>query len=84
MTRPCRAAPASRPRPARARCGSRSRPAAARAALALGALLVAALAGCGVDGAPIRPGPETAPRQQPVPPGLSVSGEARIGVTSSL
>lgn len=78
MTRPRRAAPRRGPTPAR------SRPAAARAALALGTLLVAALAGCGVDGAPIRPGPETAPRQQPVPPGLSVRGEARIGVTSSL
>lgn len=80
MTRPrCPASAA----PARSGAASPAPEGLARAGLALAGVLVAALAGCGVDGAPIRPGPDTAPRQQ-VPPGLSVSGEARIGVTSSL
>ena len=38
---------------------------------------LAALAACGVDGPPTRP--EPAPE-----PGLTVSGEARIGVVSTL
>ena len=41
------------------------------------AALLALSAGCGVDGPPTRP--EPAPE-----PGLSVSGEARIGVVSTL
>ncbi|SFA56393.1 hypothetical protein SAMN04487972_11518 [Paracoccus halophilus] len=40
--------------------------------------LVAALAGCGVDGPPTRPDTD-----QPAP-GLDISGEARIGVVSTL
>ncbi|WP_312524811.1 argininosuccinate lyase [Paracoccus sp. (in: a-proteobacteria)] len=39
-----------------------------------------ALGACGVDGPPVRPGPQ----QDNPPPGLSVSGEARIGVVSTL
>ena len=45
--------------------------------LAALALMLAALAACGVDGAPTRPEPTPAP-------GIHVSGEARIGVVSSL
>ena len=45
---------------------------------ALAALLVA---GCGVDGAPIRPQAKAEVQAQP---GLSISGEARIGVVTSL
>lgn len=45
--------------------------------LAALALMLAALAACGVDGAPTRPDPTP-------PPGLHVSGEARIGVVTSL
>lgn len=41
------------------------------------ALLLAALAGCGVDGPPTRP-------DDTPPPGVQVSGEARIGVVSRL
>lgn len=37
-----------------------------------------ALTACGVDGPPIRPEPET-PR-----PGVTVSGDARIGVVTAL
>ena len=48
------------------------------ASAVIAALLVA---GCGVDGAPIRPQAKT--ELQPEP-GLSVSGEARIGVVTSL
>lgn len=36
-----------------------------------------ALAGCGVDGPPVRPA--AAPNAAP-PPGITVSGEARIGM----
>ena len=43
------------------------------------ALLLATLAACGVDGPPTRPDPEA--RTQP---GVHVSGEARIGVTTGL
>ncbi|WP_181900560.1 hypothetical protein [Paracoccus thiocyanatus] len=45
------------------------------------ALILASLAGCGVDGAPSRPEParETAPQ-----PGVHISGEARFGVISEL
>lgn len=44
------------------------------------ALVLVALAGCGVDGPPVRPGPQAnAPA-----PGVTVSGDARIGVVSSL
>ncbi|WP_170293964.1 hypothetical protein [Paracoccus limosus] len=45
--------------------------------LAVLALMLAALAACGVDGAPTRPEPQPEP-------GLHVSGEARIGVTTRL
>ena len=45
--------------------------------LAALALMLAALAACGVDGPPTRPAP--APE-----PGIHVSGEARAGVVSSL
>mgnify|MGYP006961070368 CR=1 FL=1 len=45
--------------------------------LALFALMLATLAACGVDGPPTRPDP--APE-----PGFHVSGEARVGVTTSL
>ncbi|MFB9221398.1 argininosuccinate lyase [Paracoccus cavernae] len=38
-----------------------------------------ALAACGVDGPPISPSTHETP-----PPGIAVSGEARIGVVSSL
>lgn len=38
-----------------------------------------ALAACGVDGAPVRPNAPDTP-----PPGLSVSGEGRIGVVTTL
>ncbi|MFD1794551.1 hypothetical protein ACFSC1_00985 [Paracoccus aurantiacus] len=44
--------------------------------LAILALLT--LAACGVDGPPVRPDPETPP------PGLTVSGDARIGVATTL
>ncbi len=44
--------------------------------LAVLALMLATLAACGVDGAPTRP--------EPTQPGLTVSGEARIGVISKL
>ncbi|CAM3185528.1 hypothetical protein SAMN04488021_12056 [Paracoccus aminovorans] len=44
--------------------------------LAALALMLATLAACGVDGAPTRP--------ETPPPGLQVSGEARIGVVSKL
>ena len=40
--------------------------------------LLAVTAACGVDGPPTRPEPAAAPE-----PGLSVSGEARIGVVST-
>lgn len=40
---------------------------------------VLALAACGVDGAPKPPAAKTTP-----PPGLSISGEARVGVVSRL
>lgn len=43
--------------------------------LTLGALL--ALAGCGVDGPPLRPVAASSPT-----PGISVSGDARIGIRS--
>ena len=49
--------------------------------LAVFALLLATLAACGVDGAPTRPEPAPEPAPEP---GLSVSGEARIGVVSTL
>lgn len=45
--------------------------------LAVVALLLASLAGCGADGAPTRP-------DDTPPPGLHVSGEAQIGVVSAL
>ena len=45
--------------------------------LAVLALMLAALAACGVDGAPTRPEPQPAP-------GVHVSGEAQIGVTTRL
>lgn len=45
--------------------------------LAVLALMLAALAACGVDGAPTRPEPQPEP-------GIHVSGEARIGVTTGL
>ncbi|MDO5621840.1 MAG: hypothetical protein Q4G24_10255 [Paracoccus sp. (in: a-proteobacteria)] len=41
----------------------------------LAALSVAALAACGIDGAPVRPD---------APDGVHVSGEARVGVSASL
>lgn len=40
----------------------------------IGLAALAALAGCGVDGAPVRP--ET----QAATPGVSVTGDARLGV----
>ena len=43
------------------------------------AVLVLTLAGCGADGPPTRPGPAPEPQ-----PGIAVSGEARIGVVSTL
>ncbi|UXU75061.1 MULTISPECIES: hypothetical protein [unclassified Paracoccus (in: a-proteobacteria)] len=46
--------------------------------LAALALMLTLLAACGVDGAPTRPDPA------PATPGLHVSGEARIGVTTAL
>ncbi|TWI29918.1 hypothetical protein [Paracoccus sulfuroxidans] len=45
--------------------------------LAFAVIAALLVAGCGVDGAPIRP-------QAKTEPGLSVSGEARIGVVTSL
>jgi predicted small lipoprotein YifL len=42
-------------------------------------MAVLALAACGVDGAPVPPAAKTTP-----PPGLSISGEARVGVVSRL
>ncbi len=45
------------------------------------AALLALTAGCGVDGPPTRPGPAEAAAPEP---GLSVSGEAQIGVVSTL
>jgi predicted small lipoprotein YifL len=42
-------------------------------------LSLLALAACGVDGAPVPPAAKTTP-----PPGLSISGEARVGVVSRL
>ncbi|WP_170295210.1 hypothetical protein [Paracoccus aestuariivivens] len=44
---------------------------------ALFALMLATLAACGVDGPPTRPDPTTEP-------GVHFSGEARVGVVSSL
>ncbi|WP_167620152.1 hypothetical protein [Paracoccus ravus] len=44
--------------------------------LALVALMLATLAACGVDGPPTRP--------EPSEPGVHFSGEARVGVVSSL
>jgi hypothetical protein len=44
--------------------------------LAAFALMLAALAACGVDGAPTRP--------EPTRPGLQISGEARVGVVTKL
>ena len=41
-------------------------------------LIVLLLAACGVDGPPVRPEPET-PK-----PGVTVSGDARIGVVTAL
>lgn len=49
--------------------------------IAVLALMLAALAACGVDGAPTRPEPQS--QSQPEP-GVHVSGEARIGVTTGL
>lgn len=46
------------------------------------ALLLATLAGCGVDGPPTRPAPGLS--SDTPPPGVHVSGEARIGVVSAL
>lgn len=43
------------------------------------AVFVLALAACGADGPPTRPGPAAEPE-----PGIAVSGEARIGVVSTL
>lgn len=43
------------------------------------ALMLATLAACGVDGPPTRPEPPAEAR-----PGVHVSGEARIGVTTGL
>ncbi|MBY0137287.1 hypothetical protein [Paracoccus yeei] len=43
------------------------------------ALMLATLAACGVDGPPTRPDPEAQTQ-----PGVHVSGEARIGVTTGL
>ncbi|WP_374632942.1 hypothetical protein [Paracoccus sp. (in: a-proteobacteria)] len=43
------------------------------------AALLALTAACGVDGPPTRPEPAATPE-----PGLSVSGEARVGVVSTL
>ncbi|WP_347267165.1 hypothetical protein [Paracoccus sp. (in: a-proteobacteria)] len=45
--------------------------------LAALALMLAALAACGVDGPPTRPEPAAQP-------GIHVSGEARVGVVSRL
>lgn len=39
-----------------------------------------ALAACGVDGPPVRPGTDA----ETPPPGLTVSGEGRLGVVSTL
>ncbi|MDF3607663.1 hypothetical protein PE067_16870 [Paracoccus sp. DMF-8] len=44
----------------------------------LAVIAVLALAACGVDGPPVAPG-AAAPE-----PGVSISGEARIGVVSSI
>lgn len=46
------------------------------------ALMLALLAGCGVDGPPTRP--ETTRPDNTAPPGVEVSGEARFGVVSGL
>jgi len=46
------------------------------------ALVLASLAGCGVDGAPTRPGP--AANAAPAEPGVHLSGEARFGVIAEL
>lgn len=48
--------------------------------LAALALMLATLAGCGVDGAPTRPQSAV----QTPEPGLQISGEARLGVVSTL
>ncbi|SIP94954.1 hypothetical protein SAMN05421641_10276 [Paracoccus thiocyanatus] len=45
------------------------------------ALILASLAGCGVDGAPTRPEPS---RDTDHVPGVHISGEARFGVISEL
>ncbi|MFD1880173.1 hypothetical protein [Paracoccus pacificus] len=53
----------------------------ARKGLVLAAMLgLSILAGCGVDGAPLRP----APPPGVAAPGATVSGEAQIGVTGRL
>lgn len=41
--------------------------------------LVLALAGCGIDGPPIAPSDHPVP-----PPGVTVSGDARIGMVTGL
>lgn len=43
--------------------------------------LLLTLVACGVDGPPISP---SQPQSGPVEPGLNISGEARIGVVTTL
>lgn len=53
--------------------------------VAPGLALVLALAACGVDGPPTRPSASPTERPEDRPePGLQVSGEARLGVVSTL
>ncbi|SET44625.1 hypothetical protein [Paracoccus homiensis] len=44
-------------------------------------VLIVVLTGCGVDGAPRRPAPEPAAQSQG---GITLSGDARIGVSTEL
>lgn len=46
--------------------------------MAVLAALTAALAACGLDGAP------TAPKEDAIKPGITVSGDARMGVVKGL
>lgn len=50
-----------------------------RARVLAGLALLVALSACGVDGPPQKPAATTTP-----PPGVSISGEARMGITGRL
>lgn len=53
-----------------------------RRMLALAALSLTAA--CGIDGPPHAPGPGTAGPDDTPPPGVRITGEARIGMTGAL